>query len=43
MVPGRLFETPSGIPVLQVPEADILARGIKNPLADVATQAYVAA
>ena len=40
---GRLFETPSGIPVLQVPEEDILAVGTTNPLADVATQAHVTA
>ncbi|MCP9443515.1 MAG: gamma-glutamylcyclotransferase [Nitrospira sp.] len=43
LVRGRLFETPSGIPVLQVPEEDILAVGTTNPLADVATQARVAA
>ena len=43
VVRGRLFETPSGIPVLQVPEEDILAVGTTNPLADVATQALVAA
>ncbi len=36
---GRLYEMPSGIPVLQVPEEDILARGTADPLADVATQA----
>jgi len=40
---GRLFETSSGIPVLQVPEEDILAVGTTNPLADVATQAHVTA
>jgi len=38
---GRLFETSSGIPVLQVPEEDILAVGTTNPLADVATQAHL--
>lgn len=38
-VRGRLFETSSGIPVLRVPEEDILAVGTANPLADVATQA----
>ncbi len=38
---GRLFETPSGIPVLQIPEEDILAVGTTNPHADVATQAHV--
>lgn len=43
VVRGRLFETPSGIPVLQVPEEDILAVGTTNPLADVATQARVVA
>ena len=42
-VHGRLFETSSGIPVLQVPEEDILAVGTTNPLADVATQAHVTA
>jgi len=43
LVRGRLFETSSGIPVLQVPEEDILAVGTTNPLADVATQAHVTA
>ena len=43
LVRGRLFETSSGIPVLQVPEEDILAVGTTNPLADVAAQAHVAA
>ena len=43
VVSGRLFETPSGIPVLEVPEEDILAVGTTNPLADVATQARVTA
>lgn len=42
-VRGRLFETSSGIPVLQVPEEDILAVGTVNPLADAATQAEKAA
>ncbi len=42
LVRGRLFETSSGIPVLQVPEEDILAVGTVNPLADVATQARFA-
>jgi hypothetical protein len=37
LVRSRLFETSSGIPVLQVPEEDILAVGTTNPLADVAT------
>jgi len=39
MVRGRLYEMPSGIPVLQVPDVDILAHGTADPLADVATQA----
>ncbi len=39
MVRGRLYEIPSGIPVLQVPEVDILAHGTADPLADVATRA----
>jgi hypothetical protein len=43
VVRGRLFETSSGIPVLQVPEEDILAVGTTDPLADVATQARVVA
>jgi gamma-glutamylcyclotransferase (GGCT)/AIG2-like uncharacterized protein YtfP len=43
LVRGRLFETSSGIPVLQVPEEYILAVGTTNPLADVATQAHVKA
>jgi len=43
VVRGRLFETSSGIPVLEVPEDDILAVGTTNPLADVATQAHVTA
>jgi len=43
VVCGCLFETPFGIPVLQVPEEDILAVGSTDPLADVATQAHVAA
>jgi hypothetical protein len=38
---GRLFETSSGIPVLEVPEEDFLAVGTTNPLADVATQALL--
>ena len=42
VVRGRLYEMPSGIPVLQVPEEDILARGTADPLADVATQACFA-
>jgi gamma-glutamylcyclotransferase (GGCT)/AIG2-like uncharacterized protein YtfP len=43
LVRGRLFETSSGIPVLEVPEEDILAVGTTNPLADVAAQAHVTA
>jgi len=43
VVRGRLFETSSGIPVLEVPEEDILAVGTTNPLADVAKQAHVTA
>lgn len=43
VVRGRLFETSSGIPVLQVPEEDILAVGTTNPRADVATQAHLTA
>jgi len=43
MVHGRLFEMPSGIPVLQMPEEDILAHGTVDPLADVATQARLTA
>jgi len=42
VVRGRLYEMPSGIPVLQVPEADILAHGTADPLADVAAQARFA-
>jgi gamma-glutamylcyclotransferase (GGCT)/AIG2-like uncharacterized protein YtfP len=37
-VRGRLYELPSGIPVLRVPDSDILAVGTLDPLADVATQ-----
>jgi gamma-glutamylcyclotransferase (GGCT)/AIG2-like uncharacterized protein YtfP len=43
VVRGRLYELPSGIPVLEVPEADVLAYGTADPLADVATQARLAA
>jgi gamma-glutamylcyclotransferase (GGCT)/AIG2-like uncharacterized protein YtfP len=42
VVRGRLYELPSGIPVLEVPEEDILARATADPLADVATQARFA-
>ena len=37
-VRGRLYEGP-GYPILEVPEADILAHGTHDPLADTATQA----
>ena len=37
-VRGRLYEGP-GYPILEVPEADILAQGSTDPLADAATQA----
>ena len=43
MVRGRLFETSSRIPVLLVPEENILAVRTTNPRADVATQARVVA
>lgn len=43
VVRGRLYELPSGIPVLEVPEADVLAHGTADPLADVATQVRLAA
>ena len=39
VVRDHLYEMPSGIPVLQVPEADILAHGTADPLADAAAQA----
>ena len=35
---GSLYQFPSGIPILQVPYAHILAHGTSDPLADVATQ-----
>ena len=38
VVRGRLYEMPSGIPVLEVPETDVLAHGNADPFADVATQ-----
>jgi len=38
VVRGKLFELPSGIPVLKVPETDILAVGTLDPMADAATQ-----
>ncbi len=43
VVRGRLFESSSGIPVLELPEEDVLAVGTTNPLADVATQVHVTA
>jgi len=43
VVRGRLFETSSGIPVLQVLEKDILAVGTTDPCPDVATRARFAA
>ncbi len=43
VVRSRLYELPSGISVLEVPESDILACGTTDPLADVATQACLAA
>lgn len=43
VVLGRLFETSSGIPVLEVPDGDILAVWTTNSSADVATQAHVTA
>ncbi len=42
VVRGRLYEFPSGIPILEVPEEDILALGTDDPVADVATQTYLA-
>ena len=41
-VRGQLYEGP-GFPILEVPEDDILAYGTANPLADVATQAWLSA
>lgn len=37
-VRGQLYRTPSGIPVLKVPDSDILAVGTKDPLVDFETQ-----
>ena len=34
VVRGRLYEYPSGIPVLEVLQADVLAHGTADPLAD---------
>ena len=39
VVRGRLYEMQSGIPVLQVPDGDVLAHGTSDASADVATQA----
>jgi gamma-glutamylcyclotransferase (GGCT)/AIG2-like uncharacterized protein YtfP len=39
VVHGRLYEMHSGIPVLQVPDGDVLAHGTSDVSADVATQA----
>jgi gamma-glutamylcyclotransferase (GGCT)/AIG2-like uncharacterized protein YtfP len=39
VVRGRLYEMDCGLPVLQVPEADILVHGTADPRADAATQA----
>lgn len=39
VVRGRLYEMHSGIPVLQVPDGDVLAHGTPDVSADVATQA----
>ncbi len=40
---GRLYEQPSGIPVLQVPDGDVIAVGTSDPLKDVAMQWHLAA
>ena len=40
---GRLYELPPGIPILQVPEDDILAVGTRDILADVDVQEQQAA
>jgi len=37
-ITGRLYQFSSGIPIIEVPEAHILAHGTTDPLADVATQ-----
>ena len=37
-VRGRLYELPSGIPVLEVPEQDIIAHGSADILEDIAMQ-----
>ncbi|MHB9038667.1 MAG: gamma-glutamylcyclotransferase family protein [Armatimonadota bacterium] len=38
VVRGRLYEMASGIPVLRVPDENILAYGTNDPIADVAIQ-----
>lgn len=38
MVRGRLYALPSGIPILRVPESDILAVGTASPVIDATTQ-----
>ena len=42
-VRGRLYELPYGFPALVVPEADVLASGTANYLADVETQNHTQA
>lgn len=42
MIRGRLYELPSGIPVLRVPDSDIIAVGSSDPLADAAAQERLA-
>ena len=42
-VRGRLYELPSGIPVLEVPEQGILAHGSGDMLGDVALQQHIEA
>lgn len=37
-IKGRLYELPSGIPILQVPREDVLAFGTRDPLADAEMQ-----
>lgn len=37
-VRGRLYEFPSGIPVLEVPEHDVIVHGSANTLGDLAAQ-----
>jgi gamma-glutamylcyclotransferase (GGCT)/AIG2-like uncharacterized protein YtfP len=42
-VQGELYEMPSGIPVLHVPDEAVLARGTADPLHDAAVQARISA